>query len=421
MGLCKQSHYTSLSCLFHWGIYMLHMKATPLAKSIFISMIIITSMLGIFVSDIYVPSLPSISDDFKTSASVLAFSVTYYFIVFAAAQLIYGPLSEKYGRRKIFLTGLLISFIGTLITLFSINFLMLMIGRSLEAIGMAAPMSLGRVILRDVIPDKTNYARFMSFIGIGTLMAPVLAPLVGAFLAHTFHWRADFVFILCLTIVCYILCYFFLIETLLAPKKRLSAKLSLQTYLWVIKNKDFVKNMVISSTIMASIIAYLSLSAFLFQHHFGLSELSYAGVFALGEAFIMIGMLVNGMALKYISIEKAQQIAVALFLFSGLQITIQASFFNDSLGMIMIAVIIFNFSAGVIFPTSSALAIIAFKTRIGAVGGLYGCLSMLAAGLISGLVLMIPINANLLIALLFLVMSIISVIVLVATPDTTSS
>ncbi|MBK2125362.1 multidrug effflux MFS transporter [Fangia hongkongensis] len=391
---------------------MLEMQASKSAKAIFVTMILITSMLGIFVSDIYVPSLPSIGDEFGTNASILAFSVTFYFIVFAFAQLIYGPLSERFGRRKIFLSGLAISIFGTCITLFSINFTMLIIGRTFEAIGMAAPMSLGRVILRDVIPDKTSYARFMSFMGIGTLLAPVLAPIVGAFLAHVFHWRADFIFILLLSVSCYVLCYYFLIETLLSPSKRLSAKLSIQTYIWVIKNKVFIKNTTISSCVMASIIAYLSLSAFLFQQHFGLSEINYAIVFAIGEAFIMIGMFANGMALKYISIENSQRIGVILFLFSSILMIIQAFIFPDNLVFIMIAVMIFNFSAGVIFPTSSALAIVTFKTRLGAVGSLYGCLSMLVAGLVGGAAMLVPLSAIHLIAILFLITAIISFVFL---------
>ncbi|WP_440651911.1 multidrug effflux MFS transporter [Cysteiniphilum sp. 19S12-1] len=396
---------------------MLHIKASTSAKVIFVFIIMVTSMLGIFVSDIYVPSLPSISEDFGTGAHLLAFSVTYYFIVFACAQLIYGPLSERFGRRKIFLTGLAISIIGTLITVFSLNFSMLMVGRTLEAIGMAAPMSLGRVILRDVIPDKVKYARFMSFMGIGTLMAPVIAPIVGAFLAHVYHWRADFIFILILSVLCYIGAYIYLVETLLNPKKRLSAKLSVKTYLWVMKNKTFIKNMIISSTIMGAIIAYLSISAFLFQQYFGLSEIHYAIVFGIGEALIAVGMFANGMALKYISIERSQVIAVMLFLLSGILITIQAVFFSHSLEFIMLAVIIFNFAAGVIFPTSSTLAIVTFKARLGAVGSLYGCISMLAAGLISGFALSLPLEPNLLIALLILVMSLVAAIVLFGIKD----
>ncbi len=396
---------------------MLHIKASASAKVIFIFIIMVTSMLGIFVSDIYVPSLPSISEDFGTGTHLLAFSVTYYFIVFASSQLIYGPLSERFGRRKIFLSGLGISIIGTLITVSSLNFTMLMTGRTFEAIGMAAPMSLGRVILRDVIPEKIKYARFMSFMGIGTLMAPVIAPIFGAFLAHAYHWRADFIFILTLSLICYIGAYLYLIETLLNPKKRLSAKLSLQTYAWVIKNKAFIKNTIISSTVMGAIIAYLSLSAFLFQHYFGLSETDYAIIFGLGEAFIAVGMFANAMALKYISIESAQFLAVLLFLLSGILITIQAVFFTQNLLFITFAVIIFNFAAGVVFPTSSTLAIVTFKARLGAVGSLYGCISMLAAGLISGIALSIPLTPNLLIALLILVMSLVAVFVLFAMPD----
>ncbi len=217
--------------------------------------------------------------------------------------------------------------------------------------------------------------------------------------------------------ICYIGAYLYLIETLLNPKKRLSAKLSLQTYAWVIKNKAFIKNTIISSTVMGAIIAYLSLSAFLFQHYFGLSEIDYAIIFGLGEAFIAVGMFANAMALKHISIESAQVLAVLLFLLSGILITTQALFFTQSLLFIMFAVIIFNFSAGIIFPTSSTLAIVTFKARLGAVGSLYGCISMLAAGLISGIALSIPLTPNLLIALLILVMSLVTVFILFAMPD----
>ncbi|WP_119342688.1 Bcr/CflA family efflux MFS transporter [Facilibium subflavum] len=396
---------------------MLTLKVSKPAKVIFIIIILFTSMLGIFISDIYVPSLPSITHEFHTNPSVLAFSVTFYFIIFAFAQLIYGPLSERYGRRVIFLSGLAISIIGTLITLLSTSFTELMIGRALEAIGMAAPMSLGRVILRDVIPDKKDYARFMSFLGIGTLLAPVLAPIIGAILAHLYHWRADFIFILILSISCYVLAQFFLVETLLTPKKRLSAKLSVKTYLWVIKNKHFIKHMLISSLMMSTIISYFSLSAFLFQVHFGLNPLDYAAIFAIGEAFIMLGMFANGIALKYIAIETAQKIAVGLFLFSSIILLIQALFFSHNLTLIMIAIIIFNLSAGIIFPTSSTLAIVTFKARLGAVGGLYGCISMLIAALISAIVVIIPISANILLAFLLLACATIASLLTLLIPE----
>ncbi|MFZ9035925.1 MAG: multidrug effflux MFS transporter [Francisellaceae bacterium] len=386
---------------------MLNIKATKLEKTIFVITIMSTSMLGIFISDIYVPSLPSISRDFGTSESLLAFSVTLYFFTYALAQLIYGPLSERFGRRRIFLSGMTISLFGTIITLSSINFTMLLIGRSIEAIGMAAPMSLGRVIFRDVIHDKTQYARFMSFLGIGTLMAPVIAPIVGAFLAKLFGWRADFVFIFILSISCYIAALFYLKETLLSPRKRLSAKLTLKTYLWVIRNRSFVKNMLISSTIMSAIISYFSLSPFLFEQHFGLSELDYATVFATGEIFLVFGMFSNGLLLKTISIEQSQRLSVSLFVIAVIIINIDYFFASHNLVLLMGGIMLFNYAAGMNFPTSSTLAITAFKTRLGAVGSLYGCLSMLIAGCVGGLATLSDFPADAAVTLLFSLMALI--------------
>ena len=378
------------------------------ARLIFIGLIMLTSMLGIFISDIYIPSMPIISDEFNVSERALSNSVTYYFLIFALSQLIYGPLSEKYGRKKIFTLGLMICLGGTLIVLFSTNFWLLMIGRTLQAIGMASPMSLGRVILRDITPDQKQFSRLMSFLGVGTLLAPVMAPILGAFLAYHYGWRSDFIFILLLSLLCFIVTLASLKETLLNPKKRISAKLSVQTYIWVIKNKQFIKNTMIASCVMSAIIAYLSASPFLLQNFYGLDEMQYAMLFGLGELFIAIGMLYNGLILKYISINQSQKIAIFMFLISGFMILIQFIAVPHSLFFLMISIILFNFSAGIIFPTSSTLAIIAFKTRLGAVGSLYGCITMLIAGASSTLILFIPLSENALISLFIFVASIIS-------------
>ena len=118
-----------------------------------ICLVIFISMFGIFVSDIFLPALPGIQVDLDTTQTLLEFSIPMYFLMFSLSQLIFGPLSEVYGRRRIVLVGLSIGLMGSFIVLFSISIEMLLLGRAIEAIGLSAPMTLGRVIVRDKIKE----------------------------------------------------------------------------------------------------------------------------------------------------------------------------------------------------------------------------------------------------------------------------
>lgn len=382
---------------------MIAINASKFGKIIFIAVIMTASMLGIFISDIYVPSLPSISHDFHSSDSLLAFSVTLYFIVYASAQLIYGPLSERYGRRKIFLIGLIISTIGTVIAMTSQGIYQLMIGRCIQAIGMAGPMAIGRVMIRDVMPNRIAFARFSSVMSAGILLAPVIAPLLGAYLSNHFGWRADFIFILIMCLLALTLGYWYIVETLANPKKRISAKLSVQTYAWVIKQRGFYENTTIAGLVMGAIVAYLSLSPFMFQIEFGLTEMQYAGVFAFGDLFIVIGMLSNAVLLKYFDILKVQRFALRFFGVGALMLMLNYQFFGNHLEIVIISIVIFNYASGISFANSSALAMTSFTRRLGAVGSLFGCLQMLFAGIVAGLITILPLSPTTSLAYLLLI------------------
>ena len=156
---------------------------------------------------------------------------------------------------------------------------------------------------------------------------------------------------------------------------------------------------------MSAILTYLAISASLFQQYFGLNEINYS-IFGISELLIAIGMFSNGIVIRYISIEKSQTIGIILFIFSGILITIQAVFFSYSLNFIVSSIIIFNFSAGIIFPTSSALAIIPFKKDLELLAVVYMDQLVCLQQELSVVALSIPLNPNLMIATLILIMSI---------------
>lgn len=368
--------------------------------------IIFISMTAIFISDIFLPSMPSIVVDLTTTKQALELSIPFYFLLFALGQLFFGPLSEKYGRRVIVLYGLYITLVGSIITIFSFNVTQLFIGRAIEAIGMSAPMSISRAILRDRIKNNRLYINVNSYMASMILMAPVIAPLFGAFLAIHFGWRSNFMFLIILNVLGLLLTHFCLSETLLIRKKRISAELTLKTYMSISKKPGFLLNVLISAAFMAGILCYLALSSFLFQKTLGLSITQFSWTFAAGDAFIMLGMLANPRILKYFNLNINIAVGLCFGLLAGVLLSFNILFNHVTVFSVLSSVMLYNFAAGIVFPSCGSAAILPFTKRLGAVGALFGALQMLSAGFISSFMTQLPIRAEVILALIFTISSI---------------
>ncbi|MCF6777242.1 MFS transporter [Thiotrichales bacterium 19X7-9] len=372
--------------------------------------VIFISMTAIFISDIFIPSMPSLVVDLETSKPSLEFSIPFYFLLFALGQLFFGPLSEKFGRKFIVLCGLYIALIGSIITVFSFSIYQLFIGRAIEAIGMAAPMSISRAILRDLIKHNTLYVTVSSYMGSMILIAPVMAPLFGAYLALHFGWRSNFVFLIILNIIGLLLAHFVLTETLLNRKNRLSAKLTYKTYISIISKPYFSINVFISSLFMASILCYLALSSFLFQKTLGLTMTQFSWTFALGDAFLILGMLANPRLLKRFNLEVNIGVGIAFGLVAAISLILFMLFNHITVVSVLFSVMMFNFAAGIVFPSCGAAAILPFAKRLGAVGALTGALQMLTAGIISSIITQIPLDAVQLLGIIFTLSSVLGLV-----------
>ncbi len=367
-----------------------------------ICLVIFISMFGIFVSDIFLPALPGIQVDLDTTQTLLEFSIPMYFLMFSLSQLIFGPLSEVYGRRRIVLVGLSIGLMGSFIVLFSISIEMLLLGRAIEAIGLSAPMTLGRVIVRDKIKEDKLFVKVSSYMGAAILLAPVIAPLFGGFLTIHWGWRSNFVFLVCINIACITLVLTMLEETLLTSVKRISAKLTMKTFAHILNHKQFVLNVLISAMFMGGILSYLALSSFLFQETLGLTVAQFSWTFAICDAFIVVGMLLNPRIIDRYGISRAIFIGVCVGLFAGIIFVCMCLLECITLLSVMLPVVIFNFSAGMVFPTSGAAALISFKKRLGAVGALFGSSQMMIAAFISTISTQVPFKAENVLAFIFL-------------------
>jgi len=156
-----------------------------------LSLIAAATALGFCALHMVVPTLPVLARVFDRGPAEVQLVLTLYFLGIAAGQLIYGPLSDRFGRRPVLLAGLSAFLVGTALCGFAPTLRALIAGRVLQAIGACAGLVLGRAIIRDVY-DRDASARGIALVMMAMTLAPAVSPAIGAYLALWFGWRAMF-------------------------------------------------------------------------------------------------------------------------------------------------------------------------------------------------------------------------------------
>ncbi len=155
-----------------------------------IATLVLVAALGPLAMNIFLPSLPAISEYFSADKSVVQLVVTVYLFTTAPLQLLLGPLSDYFGRRAVVLVGIAIFFIGSAICLLAPTIEWLLAGRVLQAFAVVG-LVIGRAAIRDMV-DSDTAASMLGYVTMGMTLAPMLSPIIGGYLDEQFGWRATF-------------------------------------------------------------------------------------------------------------------------------------------------------------------------------------------------------------------------------------
>jgi DHA1 family bicyclomycin/chloramphenicol resistance-like MFS transporter len=147
--------------------------------------------LGFCALHMIVPALPLLARTFDDSPARVQLVLTLFLAAIAGGQLVYGPMSDRYGRRPVLIAGLVMFLIGTLLCFFAWSLSVLILGRVLEGLGACAGVVLGRAIIRDVY-DREAAARGLALVMMAMSLAPAISPALGAWFVEWFDWRAMF-------------------------------------------------------------------------------------------------------------------------------------------------------------------------------------------------------------------------------------
>jgi len=173
--------------------------------------LIFMSSMSVLSMSVFLPSLPSMTEFFKTDYSLVQLSVSLYLACTAVVQLIAGPLSDYFGRRNIVLAALILLILATIGCYFAQTIEAFLFFRVLQA-SIATLMAISRAIVRDMAtPEKA--ASMLGYVTMGMSVAPMIAPSIGGFFETYYNWQATFLFVIILSIGLFLLCWFDLGET----------------------------------------------------------------------------------------------------------------------------------------------------------------------------------------------------------------
>lgn len=279
-------------------------------------LILLTLLLSlpITTTDIYLPSIYSIQDFFKSDIFSVQLTLTAYFIVFSCIQLIYGFLSDVFGRKVITLWSLAIYILGTLICVVSQTIEILIAGRIIQALGAGSAITVFAVI-RDSC-ESVAIARIISYMSAVVAISPIIAPIIGGFLQTNFCWQASFIFLLIVSII-----LFLSVVCIFPETKRHCQTGSINTlitnYVNLAINKNYIPYAFGAAFAFGALFAYISGAPHIFLNFLGYSPKYFAIVFAIAAIGYVFGSLINPKLISIFGIDKTLYIGIINIILGG--------------------------------------------------------------------------------------------------------
>lgn len=259
------------------------------------------SAFGPFATDMYLSGFPAIAADLRTGLGEVQFTLSIFFFGMATGQLVYGPLADRIGRRRPLLVGAGLFAVASFLIAASPNVGAMTGLRLLQAIGGSAGMIIGRAVVRDCF-DLKDSANFIAQLMLVQGLAPVIAPLVGAWVLSVADWRTLFLILGAMGVVAFLAVRFALPETLPVEHRRTVPIRHLGLiFAGLFRRRAFVVPTIASATAFGALFAYLSASPYVMMNVYGVSQQTYGWLFGLNACGMIAAAQLNRLFLRLLS------------------------------------------------------------------------------------------------------------------------
>lgn len=343
--------------------------------------LLLSLLLGLqpITTDLYLPALPALTSSFGAPMAQAQLTLTALLLAFGVSQLVWGPLSDRFGRKPILLTGLGAYVLAGVGSTLAPSMMALIVWRAVQGAAMGAAVMCARAIVRDLYAP-TQGARVMSKALSGLGVIALLSAPLGGLLTEVFNWRAAMLVLALFGALCLGLIAWRFEETLQQQNpKAMQITTLLATWKLILRHPTFLAFSALSAASYGGLFTFLATSSFVFMNVLGLSKTGYGALMALNSLVYVAGTFLCRHWLPRFGVRRAVQWAGMLSLAGGTLMAVPSLMGVQSIWAILPAQLLFMMGHGVHQPCGQSGAVGPFPQAAGAASAMNGFLMMLVA------------------------------------------
>lgn len=382
----------------------------PNSPRFLLFLICLFSSAGQLAIDIYVPALPAMARYFGTSPQAIQASVSGYMAAYALGQLIFGPIADAYGRKRVLAFGLIVYTIGCALSLAAPNLETFILARCLQGFGIAATNLLAKAIITDSFSGQALMHAF-TYMAIAWGLAPIVAPVIGAHLQTWFGWKSCLVFLLVYSLAMLGVLWRYR-ETLPSPV-RLEPRTLLKNTAMVLSNPVFQSCFLAQGLCYSILLVFNIVGPFMVQNTLH-GQPTFFGYLALGIGLMyFLGGLSNRLhGPRLPSAETRLRVGSQVMVAASIVMVVLALTVGLRVWSLATPVLVMGLCAGAMYPTLMAKGNSLFPHIAGLTSAILGCALLLVSSAMMGLAGFVSIHVLLPLAVFFLLLAI-TVVVMV--------
>ena len=340
---------------------------------------------SIMSTDLYAPSLPYLTDFFATTPELMKLTISLNLLIFGIAQLIYGPISDRFGRRPVFLGSIALFSVASLACGFAQSIDQLLVARMLQGMFAAAEAVICLAVFKDLFTEKEQVKGFAIY-GMAIALAPAIAPILGGYIHVLLGWEYNFYLTAGVGVLTAVLIYLMLPESTVPDPHALKLNSILHNYWSVASNRIFITYAVLSGVALGLIYAFVTGAPFILISYFGV-EIQHFGYYqAVIVVAFFLGSLLAIRLVDHWSSLSVLNLGLIIMVIGAMLVAGFVFIGGLSPNTLAFGYLFIAFGIGPIFAVAPSKAMSAVERSAGSAASVFGCFEIGLSGVIATMV-----------------------------------
>lgn len=342
-------------------------------------------MIGPFTIDSYLPSFPAIEAEFSINRALLSQSLGFYLAAFAISTLLFGPLADRLGRRRVILISLLFYIVASIGCALANDYSTFLLYRIMQGAAAAGGLVAGRAVIRDIYsPQDAHHA--MSRIMMLFALAPAIAPVIGGWLHDLFGWHSVFYFLALFASIIFFLVLFHVPETLLPASRQSFHPVHVaRVYGHTLMHRRFQSLIFIIACYFGGLFLYIAGAPTFIFEFLNLGSSDFAVMFVPMVAGLIFGSWLSGRLAHRWPVERTIKLALVVMAVGAMLNMIQSLWLSPMITTSVIPLTLYTSGIGIAMPAMTVMSLDCFPNNRGTASALQGFVQMMANALIASL------------------------------------